>query len=749
VSLAFGRQPLSHRDLRRALTPIDIRGGVYRLTGEVRTVNRSADQFVSGLIDRVEGEPIRYIGQSLPGFEVGREVYLEGYVDVHPGWGAQYRVDRVISSTIPREARGLSSYMSANIPGVGDVWADRMIDAFGPNVLSELREDPRIVRRAWPKSAQARKIEFGIKSWIRSTVDEAWSYSVAPELMKAVDVTYGTARRICDFFTSAEVADLIVRRDPYRLLDVPGLGWKRVDAIALSMGIAGNALERYEGAVRAALMELPLDGSTAFLRSELIRNVVGRIKGERKLASRAVATTALGGELMRFRGLLVPPARYDLSWAIADKLLTWSAPTALDAADEAKLAKALAARRLTAEQKAAVRGVFMNSVFLLTGGPGTGKTYTLRSVIEAAGALRMGVTIVAPTGKAASRASEVAKHKAQTIHKALGGPVGMEAKNGPIPQGLLIVEESSMLDQEVAAWLLRNCRPDRTRLLLVGDDKQLPPVGPGAVFRDLLGSNRFPGQALAEVHRQAQGSPIIRAAHAIRTGGRLPTDEQVGYQFLELPEDPNRASDHFMVRLAAHIEEERRSESRQLTSVHRFDPRQDLQVLTTRNSGPLGTKDLNQRIQALLNPSGAVGPLISGGASVRVGDRLICTTNDYSIGDGIFNGEQGIVVGVGGNRIRMKMEDGRTVITQGPVQNGIWALAYAITVHKSQGSEYPIVILLLHASQYPVLDRRILYTGLTRAKERVLLAGDPKGLRISENRTDSRRTILGSILCEA
>jgi exodeoxyribonuclease V alpha subunit len=291
-----------------------------------------------------------------------------------------------------------------------------------------------------------------------------------------------------------------------------------------------------------------------------------------------------------------------------------------------------------------------------------------------------------------------------------------------------VVEESSMVDLALMAWLAVNIRPDDSfRLVLVGDRNQLPPINHGQVLADLLSFGKVPYTELTVVQRQAAGSAIIAQANRILRGDPLEETERLDWRFVELPDDPNKAQDLFLRAVRRVIHEEYQSIIRKVRGTP-FNPSRDLQVLSPRNTGPLGVAELNSALRGQLNKSSVIGPWIAGGERVRVGDRVVCTQNDYTIGDrGLMNGEQSVVVEVTADCTTLRTDDGRVVRTRG-VQNNNLGLAFCMSVHRSQGSEYPVVVVAFHSSHYPLLDTRLLYTAITRSRVRTILCADRAAL---------------------
>jgi exodeoxyribonuclease V alpha subunit len=599
--------------------------------------------------------------------------------------------------------------------------------------------DPELVKGIFPRGIGDR-IALGVRHWLSEEKNEQWSMDIAPKLMAAGDINYLLAKRIISYFSSADVADLIARRDPYKLLEVPGIGWQRADAIARNMGVSNDADERLEAAVQWAYQENLRKGNSAIQLSCLISATLRLAPGLRKEIGRAIARCTIYCELVRSRGVIFRPDILQLEWSVADLVNRLSRRRfSFDEETIQKVDQVLKKEVLNEAQRQAVWAALKNGVSIITGGPGTGKTHTLRALAGASRILGVDFQIAAPTGKAAVRAAQLCNTQSVTIHKLLGRPPGSLRSNGPISSGILVLEESSMIDLALISWLASNIRPDKSfRIIFVGDCNQLPPISHGQVLADLLLSGAVHSTVLTEVHRQLDKSNIIVQAHRLLRNEPLGESEKVDWRVVELPEDIEKAQQLFLHEVKRVIQEEYQSVLRKVQQI-KFNPKRDLQVLSPRNAGPLGVIELNAALRKYLNPSSSIGPWIGGGERVRVGDRVVCTQNDYTIGGrGLMNGEQGIVIRVTPDTTTVRLDDDRVVEVQG-VQNGNLRLSFCLSIHRSQGSEYPVVIVVYHSSHYPLLDKRLLYTAITRSKLRVVLCADRKALEQRKLVTISQR----------
>jgi len=730
---------ISPRDL--AAQP-RIKSGRQIMTGEIQSISSASAEDASWVLGRIkastENDPIAFISKGVSGLLPGRIVHLEGFWDRHPKYGNQFLIESCISSELPRERTALVRYLTANVAGLGKQRSERLIATLGETVLVRIKQEPDLVKRVFPGGIGER-IALGVRQWLAAENSEQWSIEIAPKLMAAGDITYSQAKRIISYFSSAEVADLIARRDPYRLLEIPGIGWHRADAIAQNMGIAPDADERLEAAVQCAYQEELRRGNSAVARSRLISAASHLVPSLRKQIGRAIARSTIYCELIRSRGLIFRPDVLQLEWAVADLInQLLKRRFSLEEKAACNIQQILKNERVNKGQKKAVWNALEKGISIITGGPGTGKTHTLRALGKASRVLGINFRIAAPTGKAAVRAAELCYAESMTIHKLLGGAPNSLRQGGPIESGILVIEEASMVDLALMSWLASNIRPDNSfRLVLVGDCNQIPPINHGQVLSDLILSNKVPTTELTEIQRQSAGSTIISQAHRILKNQPLDEIEQIDWSFIELPEDAQRAQEAFISTVRRVIQEEYKSVIRKVGRTP-FNPSRDLQILSPRNTGPLGVNELNSLLRKDLNRASSVGPWIGGGERARIGDRIVCTQNDYTIGErGLMNGELGVVIDITSDTITLRLDDNRIIKTKG-VQNSNLRLAFCISVHRSQGSEYPVVIVAYHSSHYPLLDYRLLYTAITRSRSRAILCADRKALTMSTTSTTSR-----------
>lgn len=599
---------------------------------------------------------------------------------------------------------------SGAVPGMGPALAARVVARFGADVGTILDADPDRVREVHgirPAVARA------LAAWWRTERRQA---DRMVELL-AAGVPLWLAKRVVRAWRDDAVAR--VRRDPYSLMTVPGVGFATADAVARAQGVVGEDPRRWRGALTAVLADAEAEGHCGLPVAVWVK--------------RAETLVGPSGGAAR----PIPPSA---AWVIEGD---WVAPAALHRAERAierRWRMLLAARAgteasadttapspedppLTAAQAHAVHLALTAPISVLTGLPGTGKTTAVRAVVRRARARGERVRLMAPTGKAAKRLAEVAGAEATTIHRAVGwrtgetGPLG-SASGAPLAADLVVVDEASMLDVRLARHLLEALAPG-TRLWLVGDAAQLPPVGPGRVLADAIAHGGVPVVTLTTLHRQAASSPIVRLAHAVHDG-RWPAVagwREPDCAWIEADAEGAAAA-------AARVA---------LAARERGD---ELQVLTAMRKGPDGVEALNAVLRDALNP----GP--DGWRGFRPGDRVVQTRNNRELD--VVNGEQGVVLEAPLARRRVVVEfDGRPVVYEG-ASAGELDWAYAMTVHKAQGSEWPAVAIVLTRRQYVMARRALLYTAITRAKRRLVLIGETWAYQVAAaNAREERR---GSML---
>ncbi|MGB9339862.1 MAG: ATP-dependent RecD-like DNA helicase [Polyangiales bacterium] len=643
------------------------------------------------------------LGQIAP----GENVRLIGRWTQHAVYGARFRVTS-FTPTIPSTEHGITRYLGSGlIPGIGPALAARLVERFGQETLdviatqsARLREVPGIGKQRAESIAKA----------VRQRRVEAETMS----FLHALGMGPATAREIVRKYGAD--APRVVRDDPYIVAEqIRGIGFRTADRIAEALGIAGDDLRRVQGGI-LHLIGKAVDEGHVFATQDQLRNGLEQLDVPAEQLDQALLLLRARELVTIEKDAIYPPLLHRAEVLVAEALAAF--------ANRPKLQQPVKTydHTLSDMQRSAVDASLGTHLLVLTGGPGTGKTTTVRAIVQAHAALERRVALCAPTGRAAKRLSEAAGIEAKTIHRLLEwnpatGHFNRNARS-PLEADLILVDEASMLDIRLASQLLAAI-PKNATLVLVGDIDQLPPVGPGQPLRDLIASRVCKTIRLHEVFRQAQQSAIVRGAHAVLEGG-MPEPTPTGTKgdgdlFLISATDPETITERLVQAL------------RRISAAYGFDPLADVQVMTPMRRGPLGTFKLNEVLQEAFNPGNQESSMPS---SFRRGDKVMQLRNDYE--KEVYNGDLGEVRRIEGGVTYVRF-DGREVQYKADELDAI-SLAYACTVHKVQGSEFPAAVIVLHNAHFMLLNRALLYTALTRAKKLVVLLGDPRAMaRASSN----------------
>ena len=675
----------------------------------------------------------------MPDPSPGESLKLAGVWETHARYGLQLKIER-FEVLLPATVDGIRKYLKSGvIKGIGNKTISRLIGHFGDRTLD-------IIESA-PEKLQDVK---GIGKNIAAQIAESWkSHHAVRNLMiflqnHAISLSY--SGRIFKQY-GVESVD-ILNHHPYQIAcDLPGIGFYIADRIAQNRGVPPDDPQRISACILYLLEQAGSDGHTFMFESEIERSCfktfdiqadsvqagIGDLVGKGNIIRETLATDNQPGEHALYLSSL-----HEAETGIARRLQAFlTVPVHPPDIDQEQITNEILARlaiQISPEQQAVVQEILLHRIAIITGGPGTGKTTLIRSITAICDRLRLQAALSAPTGRAARRLSEVAGKKATTLHKLLGFNLEQgdfeKDEDDPLDIDVMIVDESSMMDIQLMFHLLKAI-PMTAALILVGDVFQLPSVGPGNILSDMIHSGVIRTFELKEIFRQAEQSPIVSNAHRIRQGL---TPE------LETDRNPDKLSEFYFI-------EQYQPETvvntivelccRKIPERFGYHAVRDIQVLTPMHKGAVGTIQLNQVLQEALNPSASAA-----GTLFRSGDKVMHLKNNYA--KEVFNGDIGIVseIDMPARRVSVVYDD-RIVAYENEEAEDL-TLAYAISVHKSQGSEYPAVVIPLMPQHHPLLQRNLLYTAVTRGKSLVIIVGSRQALNtaINNDRPRNRLSLL-------
>lgn len=663
--------------------------------------------------------------------DIGESYQLWGSWVENPKYGRQFKVARY-SSCQPNSVSGLLKYLKSGlIRGIGEVTAKRIVDHFGLKTMEVLDNDPD--RLLEIENIGTKKKKQIIQAWNnrkrhRDTEIFLTDLGLSPNFVNRVIQTYG------------EDTKALIEQNPYRLArDINGIGFLSADEIAVKMGLPLDSLARISAAVYYQLEQAEEDGHCYQTRpqivealSRLLRLTAAQVTELMEAALTSLIDTAA---VVFDEYQLDDGASLDIYYlarthkaesAVAEKLSALLLQNLGSVDLEERIERWLesyaqkSGSQFSLEQLDAVKKAVSNRVFVLTGGPGVGKTTTANAIIRLLIKMNKTVALAAPTGRAAQRLSEVAAIGAKTIHRLLEWSATeycfLRDETTPLEAQVVIIDEASMLDIHLASSLMRALKPD-AQIIFIGDVDQLPSVGPGNVLRDMIESGAVPYTKLDRIFRQAAGSAIVQTAHTINRG-EIPIFPEAGSSdclFLTISE-PEAIKDTIKELLHKTLPEKTK-----------YDSIRDVQILTPMNKGPLGTSILNEELQALLNPGQQYGEKLETDTMVfRPGDKVIQTVNNYELN--VFNGDIGYIEHAGFDGGQLLVNFGDRKLSYSKDQAYDLKLAYAITIHKSQGSEFPVVIIPVTMQHFIMLQRNLIYTALTRARRLAILVGTQSAL---------------------
>jgi exodeoxyribonuclease V alpha subunit len=684
-------------------------------------------QYVVARLDVPGWRDLATIVGKLPSLTPGETLRLQGTWIHHKKYGDQFHVERY-ETVAPATLSGIQRYLGSGlIKGIGPVFAKRLVDAFGLDTLRVIEEEP----------ARLRTVE-GIGRLRLQRITTAWAEQkdIRDVMVFLQGHGVSSAYAVKIFKTYGQAAIATVQANPYRLArDIYGIGFKTADRIAQNLGMPGDSPLRAQAGIVHVLNGMADEGHVYAPEAELLRETETTLAIPQGLLSGGMAGLVREEQLVAEdlpgsgRGIYLKPlhvAEVQVARRLTDLLRAPRVPVRIDVERALEWVEGVTRLSLAPEQREAIRMALHHKALVITGGPGTGKTTILRCIIQILEKKGVRIRLASPTGRAAKRMAEAAGREALTIHRLLEwspSAAGFQRNaHRPLETDLIIVDEASMVDIALMNSLLRAV-PLVATLVLVGDADQLPSVGPGTVLKDILESGRVPAVRLTEIFRQAEQSRIVRNAHRVNHGelpdvSRPPRGQESDFHFLP-EEDPERLQ-QLIVDLA----------SRRLPARYGLDPVEDIQVLTPMHRGVIGAAQLNAALQAALNPPKAEGTeVMRGGRVYRTGDRVMQVRNNYD--KEVYNGDVGRIARIDPQEQEVVVRvDGRPVTYDFSELDEL-VLAYAATVHKSQGSEYPAVILPMHTTHYPMLQRNLLYTAVTRAKRLLVVVGMRKALAIA------------------
>jgi exodeoxyribonuclease V alpha subunit len=700
------------------------------LIGEVQRVTFENEETTFRVFKvQVEGQRdlVSVVGK-LPPVGAGARVRLVGEFVHDTRHGKQFQAESLVPIE-PDTVAGIERYLASGlIPGIGAGFAKRIVARFGVETLQVLDRDPG--RLSEVAGLGARRIEEIRKHWSGHR-----TLSTVVMLLKPHGGSIHVAQRIVDRY--GDQAPSMVQSSPYRLaLEVRGVGFKTADRIARAAGIAGDHPERAQAGVVHVLEEISDQGHTCCTRSVLLSKTAAMLEIDEAHVAAAIVALWASERLVVEEEQVFPARLHQAERVVAQRLALLQQAATPALGDGEELIAALeqgSALRLSVSQRTAVQAALEHKVVVITGGPGVGKTTIISSIVKIFRSKSRSISLAAPTGRAAKRLSEATGQPATTLHRLLEYDPRTrrfthDAMN-PLLADLVIVDEASMVDMLLAEALV-SAIPPAGRLLIVGDADQLPSVGAGAFLRDTIASQAVHTVRLAEIFRQDGASKIVMNAHRILHGEEPLSgikDEANADFFVIARNDAEHAQRTIVDLVKGHIPDR-----------FGFSWQAGVQVLSPMHRGAAGTMALNQALQSELNANAS--SLERRGTIFRVGDKVLQTKNDYD--RDIYNGDIGFVEQIDSEQRELVVRFDDKLVELDDAALDQLTLAYAISIHKSQGSEYPAVVLPLLTSHFVMLSRNLLYTAVTRAKKLCVLVADPKAIRLAltETRREERST---------
>ncbi len=685
----------------------------------------------------------------LPFVTEGEHLRLFGHWKKDPKYGAQFQAESY-ETILPVTEKGIEKYLGSGlVEGIGEKFAKRIVEKFGRDTLKIIQTEPR--RLLEVEGIGEKRLYQILNAWkeqnvLRDVVIFLGQYNVGHILATKIVKNYG-----------GQALD-IIQKNPYKLADdIRGIGFLTADRIARHMGISAEAPARIESGLKYSLQKGLEEGHTFLPREELVRRSVEILGVSSGLVEQVLNELIAVNHLTDTDGHIYFPGYFRAETELARRLILllqakFQTPDRAVVQKRVQQLSYVQKIEYSEEQKRAISLAMSEKILVLTGGPGTGKTTTVRGIIQLFEAYSLKVKLCAPTGRAAKRLTETTQRPAQTIHRLLkfDPKLGQFYHNEdhPLKIDVLIVDEFSMVDTFLAYYLLK-ALPPKAKLVIVGDVDQLPSVGPGNVLRDIIESKTVPVVQLTEVFRQALNSQIVVNAHRINRGLLPEFERKPGVEnpspgrklkpiedfgdFLFIQQDEPETTTQMILELV----------TQKLPERYGYNPLKDIEVLTPMYRGPIGVDRLNKLLQAKLNPLTKAKE--RDGWVFAVGDKVMQIRNNYE--KGVYNGDIGLITAIDKEERKFWVDFDYRVPYEFSEADQL-VLAYAITIHKSQGSEYPVIICPITTHHYIMLQRNLIYTAITRAEELVVLIGTRRALSIAvrNNRVQRRFTGLREFL---
>jgi exodeoxyribonuclease V alpha subunit len=671
----------------------------------------------------------------MPSVQLGESLQLKGEWKQHPKYGKQFNVLEFNVST-PNSTIGIQKYLESGlIKGIGPIYAEKIVQKFGVDTLEIIDETP----------SRLLEVEGIGKKRVKQIID-CWDVQKAIRdiiiFLRSNNISSSFAQRIYKIYGDSTIKK--IKENPFRLAkDIHGIGFKIADNLANSLGFEKTSSIRIQSGIEYVLLELTNQGHTCFILEEFIKIAENILDVESNLIEKEINSLIIQSEIIKDKKI-IDGSKIDFIWLKSfynfeknislelNRLLSYPKKTR-----DINITKAIEWTeeklniKLAQNQKIAVKDAIDNKVHIITGGPGTGKSTITNVILKIYEQITKNITLCAPTGRAAKRLSEITQKKASTIHSLLEFDFinsGFKRnENDPIKTDLIIIDEASMIDTNLMFHLLK-ALPSYSKIIFVGDIDQLPSVGAGFVLNDLINSGKIAYTKLTDIFRQAKNSNIILNAHKINSGENLEIDFSDDSDFKFYPiEDPENISKKIVYLVENELKK------------YHYDPFNDIQVISPMKKGIIGIENLNTLLQNALNPSSK--PLYRLGKRFHERDKVMQMRNNYN--KDVYNGDIGRIIKINtiDQEVLVKFDD--KIKTYDFSDLDEINLAYAVSVHKYQGSECPCVIVPMHTTHYKLLYRNLLYTAITRGKKLVIILGTKKAISIAINNTEVMKRFTG------